>query len=66
MRLTEQLIATIGQVDSLRTNLALASTMPFKGSELPRTEIARQLGVDAVLDRAITLCRKTSAGARAL
>jgi tetratricopeptide (TPR) repeat protein len=52
--LTEQLIATIGQVDSLRTT-SLSSTMPFKGSDLPRTEIARQLQVDAVLDGAITV-----------
>jgi eukaryotic-like serine/threonine-protein kinase len=50
--LTEQLVATIGQVDSLRTT-PLSSTMPFKGNDLPRAEIARRLGVDAVLDGAI-------------
>jgi eukaryotic-like serine/threonine-protein kinase len=52
--LTEQLIATIGQVDSLRTT-SHSSTMPFKGSDLPRTEIARRLGVDAVLHGTITM-----------
>ena len=57
--LTEQLIATIGQVDSLRPT-SLSSTMPFKGSELPRTEIARQLGVDAVLDGAITVSKPSA------
>ena len=50
--LTEQLVATIGQIDSLRTT-PLSSTMPFKGNDLPRAEIARRLGVDAVLDGAI-------------
>ena len=34
--LTEQLIATIGQVDSLRPT-SLSSSLPFKGSDLPRT-----------------------------
>ena len=34
--------------------------MPFKGSELPRTEIARQLGVDAVLDGAITVSKRSA------
>jgi TolB-like protein/Tfp pilus assembly protein PilF len=52
--LTEQLIATIGQVDSLQAT-SITSTMRFKGSDLPRTEIAKQLGVDAVLDGAITV-----------
>ena len=59
--LTEQLIATIGQVDSLRPT-SLSSSMPFKGSDLPRTEIARQLGVDAVLDGAITVSNDSPQG----
>ncbi len=59
--LTEQLIATIGQVDSLRPT-SLSSTMPFKGSGLPRTEIARQLGVDAVLEGAITVSNASPEG----
>ena len=57
--LTEQLIATIGQVDSLNTT-SMSSTMRFKGSDLPRTEIARQLGVDAVLDGVITVTESSS------
>ena len=51
--LTEQLISTIGQVDSLRTT-SLSSTMLFKGSGLSRTEIAKRLDVDAILEGAIT------------
>ena len=59
--LTEQLIATIGQVDSLRTT-SISSTMPFKGSDLARTEIARQLGVDAVLDGTISVSDTSTDG----
>lgn len=51
--MTEQLIATLGQVDSLRTT-TLTSTLPFKGSERPKTEIASLLGVDAILDGVLT------------
>jgi serine/threonine protein kinase/tetratricopeptide (TPR) repeat protein len=51
--MTEQLIATIGQVDSLRTT-SLMSTLPFRGSDRPRTEIAKLLGVDAVLEGILT------------
>ena len=47
--LTEQLIATLGQIQSLRTT-TLGSTLPLKGSARPRTEIAHQLGVDAILE----------------
>ena len=47
--LTGQLIATLGQIQSLRTT-TLGSTLPLKGSARPRTEIARQLGVDAILE----------------
>jgi serine/threonine-protein kinase len=45
---TEQFIATLGQIDSLRTT-SLASTLPFKDSKQPIPEIASLLGVDAVL-----------------
>jgi serine/threonine-protein kinase len=45
---TEQFIATLGQIDSLRTT-SLASTLPFKESQQSIPEIARLLGVDAVL-----------------
>jgi serine/threonine protein kinase/tetratricopeptide (TPR) repeat protein len=51
--LTEQLIATIGMVDSLRTT-SLMSTMPFKASAKPAQEIAKVLGVDAVLEGVLT------------
>ena len=47
--ITEQLIATLGQIQSLRT-IALGSTLPFRESDRPRSEIAKQLGVDAVLE----------------
>ena len=59
--MTEQLIATIGQVDSLRTT-SLTSTLPFKGSDRPRTEIASLLGVDAVLDGVLTVVDDASGG----
>ena len=52
--LTDQLIATIGQIDSLRTT-SMASTRPFKGSAMPRGEIANRLGVDAVLEGVLTV-----------
>ncbi len=48
--ITEQLIATLGQIQSLRT-IALGSTLPFRDSDRPRSEIAKQLGVDAVTRR---------------
>lgn len=51
--MTEQLIATIGQIDSLRTT-SLTSTLPLKGDTRPPTEIARLLGVDAVLKGVLT------------
>ena len=41
---------------------SLSSSLPFKGSDLPRTEIARQLGVDAVLDGAITVSNVSPQG----
>jgi tetratricopeptide (TPR) repeat protein len=51
--LTEQMVATIGQVDALRAT-SISSSMRFKGSPLPPSEIARQLGVDAVIDGILT------------
>jgi TolB-like protein/tetratricopeptide (TPR) repeat protein len=50
--MTEQLIATLGQIQSLRTT-TLGSTLPLKGSSRPRAEIGRQLGVDAVLEGSV-------------
>jgi eukaryotic-like serine/threonine-protein kinase len=47
--MTEQLIATLGQIRSLRTT-TLASSLSFKASDRPRDEIAKTLGVDAILE----------------
>jgi serine/threonine protein kinase/tetratricopeptide (TPR) repeat protein len=52
--MTEQLISTIAQINSLRPT-SLASTLPFKGNTRSRTEIANLLGVDAVLDGELTV-----------
>jgi tetratricopeptide (TPR) repeat protein len=52
--MTEQLIATIGQIDSLRTT-SLLSVLPFKGTMQPRNDIAKVLGVDAVVDGVLTV-----------
>jgi serine/threonine protein kinase/tetratricopeptide (TPR) repeat protein len=59
--LTEQLIATIGQVDSIRTT-TMSSTMPFKASSQPRTEIASTLGVDAILEGTLTVVDAPGSG----
>jgi tetratricopeptide (TPR) repeat protein len=59
--LTEQLIATIGMVDSLRTT-SLTATLPFKGSGKAPAEIARLLGVDAVLDGVLTVVNDVTGG----
>ena len=58
--ITEQLIATIGQVDSLRTT-SLRSTLPFKGTTKPPTEIGSLLGVDAVLESVMSVATNGSA-----
>ena len=50
--MTEQLIVTLGQIQSLRTT-TLRSTLPFKQTTRPRAEIAKLLGVDAVLEGTI-------------
>ena len=59
--ITEQLIATIGMVDSLRTT-SLMSTMPFKASTVPPGEIAKLLGVDAVVDGVLTVIDDATGG----
>ena len=51
--MTEQLIATIGQIDSLRTT-SLTSTMPLKGTGRSHAEVGKMLGVDAVLEGVLT------------
>jgi serine/threonine protein kinase/tetratricopeptide (TPR) repeat protein len=59
--MTEQLIATIGQVDSLRTT-SMTSTMAFKNSGKPPAEIASLLGVDAVMDGVLRVVNDASGG----
>jgi len=51
--MTEQLIATLGQIQALRTT-ALRSALPFKETDRPASEIAKTLGVDAVLQGTLT------------
>ena len=60
--LTEQLITTIGQIGAIRTT-SLSSTLPFKGSERPVTDIAGELGVDAILQGALTVVDDPKDGA---
>ena len=55
--ITEQLIATIGQIDSLRTT-SLMSTLPFKGTTRPPTEIGSLLGVDALLEGVLSVAAR--------
>ncbi len=59
--MTEQLIATIGQVDSLRTT-SMTSTMPFKNSGKSPAEIASLLGVDAVMDGVLRVVNDAAGG----
>jgi len=59
--LTDQLIATIGQIDSLRTT-SMASTRPFKGVDMPSGEIASRLGVDAVLEGVLSVVDGSAGG----
>jgi len=51
--LTDQLIATLGQIQSLRVT-ASGSVVRFKGSTAPTNEIAKQLGVDALVETSVT------------
>ena len=51
--LTDQLIATLGQIQSLRVTAA-GSAAKFKNSTAPDDEIARQLGVDALVQTSVT------------
>jgi eukaryotic-like serine/threonine-protein kinase len=46
---TERLIATVGEIESLQTT-SLMSTLRFKGNSQPRAEIASLLGVDAIVE----------------
>ena len=51
--LTDQLIATLGQIQSLRVTAA-GSAAKFRNSTAPDDEIARQLGVDALVQTSVT------------
>jgi serine/threonine-protein kinase len=61
--MTEQLIATLGQIQSLRTT-ALRSSLPYKDSGRPAGEIAKALGVDAVLKGTLTADSGTGGNVR--
>jgi TolB-like protein/Tfp pilus assembly protein PilF len=50
--MTEALITELGKISSLRV-ISRTSAMAFKDSKKPLPEIARQLGVDAVLEGAV-------------
>jgi TolB-like protein/DNA-binding winged helix-turn-helix (wHTH) protein len=50
--MTEALITELGKISSLRV-ISRTSAMAFKGAKTPLPEIARQLGVDAVLEGAV-------------
>lgn len=50
--MTEALITELGKISSLRV-ISRTSAMAFKGAKKPLPEIARQLGVDAVLEGAV-------------
>lgn len=52
--LTDQLIATLGQVHALRVT-SRSSVMQFKGTTRPLPEVARVLGVDALLESTLTM-----------
>ena len=58
---TEKLIDTLSQVQSLRTT-SVTSVLPFKQSDRPRLEIAKLLGVDAVLDGVLTVVDGANGG----
>jgi len=47
--LTEELINDLGQVSTLRV-ISFTSSMSFKGTQKPLPQIARELGVDAVVE----------------
>jgi TolB-like protein/DNA-binding winged helix-turn-helix (wHTH) protein/cytochrome c-type biogenesis protein CcmH/NrfG len=50
--MTEALITELGKISSLRV-ISRTSAMAFKGAKKPLPEIARELGVDAVLEGAV-------------
>jgi TolB-like protein/Flp pilus assembly protein TadD len=50
--MTEQLITTLAQIGALRV-ISRTSVMGFKGTTLPLPEIARKLGVDAIVEGSV-------------
>ena len=52
--LTDQLITTLGQVHSLKVT-ALSSVARFKSTDKPVSEIARQLGVDGIVEGTVAV-----------
>jgi DNA-binding winged helix-turn-helix (wHTH) protein/TolB-like protein/Tfp pilus assembly protein PilF len=51
--LTNVLITSLGQIAALRKVISLNSSMHYKGSNKPLREIAREMGVDAVVEGAV-------------
>jgi TolB-like protein/DNA-binding winged helix-turn-helix (wHTH) protein/Tfp pilus assembly protein PilF len=50
--MTDQLIATLGQISALRV-ISRTSVMGYKGARKPLSQIARELNVDAVIEGSI-------------
>ncbi|MDX1548008.1 MAG: serine/threonine-protein kinase, partial [Rhodothermales bacterium] len=51
--MTEALIANLAQIEALRV-ISRTSVMPYRDTERPLPEIARALGVDAVIEGSVT------------
>ena len=51
--MTDQLIATLGQISALRV-ISRTSVMGYKGAQKPLPQIARELNVDGVIEGSIT------------
>ena len=56
--LTDQLITTLGQIHSLKVT-AQTSVARFKGTDVPVAEIARQLGVDGIVEGTVLVQKGT-------
>jgi eukaryotic-like serine/threonine-protein kinase len=63
--LTDQLIATLGQVSALRVT-SRTSILQFKDGKTPVREIARRLGVGSVLEGSINVAPTSTSGERGL
>jgi TolB-like protein len=53
--MTDELIATLGQISALRV-ISRTSVMPYKRARKLLPEIARELNVDAVVEGTVTVC----------